>query len=250
MTPELAKLISYKFDNEIEWSEDYQYIILYSYNDIADLIENVGNSTAKYIMNVIDGDEIVEYLAGDDEIKTFVDDLPNIVISQIKEHTFNEYPETCQDEYNCDEADDLSVSECVEILSNEMDDMYHAIRSAVEMGHRYGTENEMMDNLKKAVLNPTIEMYDDIDFRIILDTDQFWDNPCYIAAPIENIFTEMKNDPDIIDELINNTHDDEILKVNVSEPHYGYNEYDLDAAIAEFYEVSDISDPALEKNAA
>lgn len=231
---------------------DGKYFVLKEFKDFVDLIDDHGNRDAKYIINVIDGTNYVEYDNGEDTTtaaKEMYDDLPkdmNVKIAEYVKATYTDEVASWEEE-NDTEFDWQEGDAIIEILENEGDDLFETLWQGREAGYRTGAEREMIKSLESAITS--IEGNDSpVSLHLVFDTDNenhtglVWDTRCFVVTPtkefMDNIVDCSSFEDQSSEEIFGETLD--AIKVEVESPRYGWADYDRDAAIDYVSESSQI----------
>jgi hypothetical protein len=257
ITDELKKqILGWVDDNDIvnhgqgglsmSWITNYkkmESLVLEEFEDLGELIEKIGNSTAKWIMNVLHGDEFID-VSGTPESSTSLDIINSIKPESLKKlgnYLKDNYPDETE-EFNQDNDIDFDPSNAHDVFElyelTEDYEIENALLQAYSTGLEIGTENEMMKYFDRAV--------NDILFNIVffengknIDTWK-WDTKCFLVIPIAELVSMMKefgSEDELADQLEDQGWYDLLeVKLDVDQPSYGFNDYEQKAAYERFEE--------------
>jgi hypothetical protein len=198
--------------NELEWTEDLKYAVIWTARNFEDLIDDYGNETAKWIVN--DADDASYY---EDAYEGNIEDCFDMLDSKmVIEYMKENYPDD-EDEW---EDDILSY------IRNNYDDMYNACRAAAETGERWGAEKEMHEALDKACFGFAITDSDDDEILdgAWIDTKTKHDGKVKVYASFKNIvYLLSEEDFDLASGGFG-------FKIEVEQPYNGWSGWDKEGA--------------------
>lgn len=223
---------------DAEWDENTNEFILTTFRNIQDLIEQHGNDKAKWAIKVFDGDEDVEhhYRQGEDA-ENMLDALPDATVEKIgrilaSEHK-EEIAEWLEEEGYDPEEDEFNVTSTSDIANfaeHVGDDVYDYLANAYADGNDRGAENEMMEYFKKALTGSVYRPKSGPE-------GDWWDEPWVEALSPEAVVSLVDNGQSLKDYW-----DDDSTErtIEMSEPYYGFQDFDEEAAIERFKEEYDV----------
>ena len=219
--------------------------IIYKWKDLPEFVAERGGRTAKWIMDVEQGNEsldISEHGSGKDEMRNLLDDLPPQVIHNIGLVLEYEYLDELKD-FVEDQGGDKEfewepdlVGDVKDFLAYLEDDqgINTEVGSALDEAHLYGTEAGTQDEMQKALVSAVEDATDSGDrVTIAHEGNGWWDGEVFavlkladaIEAAVEFEGGKSDFDPDsFVEEIVTD------VKVEVSEDH-NFNGFDEKAAI-------------------
>ena len=222
-TPELIEKINAAWENIVKadsstqtinlvWDDSTDHAAIAKYVSIQDFTQDFGDDTAKWVGDTINGGEVQDFDVTDTDMEAVVDLLDSRKVEAYLEEKFP--AEWEEDEGN---------SSLLEFIRQHDDELYTAINIAAGDGQRSGAEGEMMDDFKKALRD--IDVIDDDENEIssaYVNKDDIWDEPLFIYMTFQQIYATVV-DPD--------TEKGIEFKFKVTEPHYGWQGWDEEAAL-------------------
>lgn len=173
------------------------YVVIHTYKDAKDYIDDCGNEVAKYIYKYLngDGDRYSDYYVSDRDAKDFAAD------------------------------NDIELDED----SDDYEENIDHIRWAVQDGYAIGAESDMLDALIREMERP--EQNEDCpykgNFRIQYEN---LDSPIALYVSVEDFFKNILEDMNL-HEWFGANYIYEIPLIDVREPHNGWEGFDNEAAL-------------------
>jgi hypothetical protein len=217
------------------WDEDY--LVLEKMANWEDFVDSYGDDKAQYYAKYLTGDDYLEndYNHDISDVERFLDNLPSKTVAAIGQYlktTYNISEDEDFDEEYGDEFDPTNTTHIAKILRNEDDEIYGEILSSLETGERDGAEKEMQEAMEQAFRDA------DLDFSEVVfdnETGQFeYDTPVLIRISGKKA-VELLASPDDISNIAYEGWM-EGKKIKLEEPQYGFQDYDEESAIDNFFE--------------
>lgn len=213
------------------WAGDN--LIIEQFKDVDELVESLGNDTAKWCVRVLRGDEFIEYESGNADKDDLIRSLPHEMALSLGKYLQQNYPDEAED-IDFQPRDISSVIELAEAVEDtELD---NAVDAAASTGAQVGSEHEMFKALHDAIKSANNVVFLSKDEP----TDDFaWDSPCAFVVPIKELVERMAsdNEDDLAGEIYSGGWDDTFeASVNVDSPYNGFSDYDEKAAQERFAE--------------
>ncbi len=237
------------------WEDDL--LVAKKWDNIEDFVDDLGNETAKWISKD-DSFDHWDFESGDrDSIKSFYDALPLQYQIKIAEHAKSLVEEN-EDEDAVEDFDMSSTTEVIDKIEEYAEDtLYDPMGWAISDGMRSGAEGEAHKALTDAIDTALgtlrkgriqVETYT----RANGSTGFSWDSPVKIVFTIEEAceFLDSLGDMDEFEENYGSGDesflimywDDEDKPIDVSEPSYGFSDYDEESAIESFFNRDEYGD--------
>lgn len=236
---------------KLTWFEDNEHVVSIENwpSGMNDFVTDHGNRSAKYIIEVFTGEESPDFQGYDDDgAKELLENLEKSTVKKIGDYVASTYPEEIEawkeDEYE-DEFDPTDSDHVAALLQRTDDDIWTDLKSANEDGHRYGAEAEMSKAIKDAIAKyrPILRLSngDQIAFSLSYDQDEngnlrSWDAPVHLLLAIEDAI-KLVSDEAFEDEwgdYVSSFGEADDKEFEVSEPYYGWSDYDEEGAIRSF----------------
>lgn len=212
------------FDNII-WNEAKTQGVIYKAKNLADFIADYGNDIAKWIMDVLDGSQILYVGFNDDGVRSVYELLDTKKVEQYLKDKYPEDEDSWEDDY-------------LKFLKRENDDLYDELERGAQNAEEIGSTNEMLKYLDNSLKKFNIiysQYYDEevwIEDGAFLDIDHKWHEPLYIWAKFEDILKMCVK--------LENLDDDCDIKfmIETDKPYYGFYGFDTDAAKEAFDDIA------------
>jgi hypothetical protein len=222
------------------FDEENKKFVIESWKDGYDLASDYGNDTAKYVAKVMNGDEYFEiyYKVDNSQISTFLNDLDIDERRDGKNYTTKQriidWLKEFDPEFDPDETDWVDY-----IISEDIDDIKSPVSTAILNGESAGAENEMYESFRKSFYdfesslgvgkleyetdeNDIIKLYKPMKYTIT------------IKDLVKLINDAGGNLDDLEDYMYEGFFEDS--KLDVTEPYYGWQDYDESVARESFYD--------------
>lgn len=212
---------------------------IYLFDDVAAAVGEIGDDTAKYVMNVLEGGgEYQDYeSASDSQREELWDTLKPAQQNAIVEWIFNEHPEVDRDDYS--DHDFSNSSDFIELYdeAGQPDELDAAFDRGVETGYRHGAEEDMSKAMDAGVKSSGLLFWDDEEKAYTKNEYQHDTKCAYFVtyASIIDWFDENDTD-DEINSNLNHLPNELEWKVEVSQPYYGFSGYSESSAAEDFLE--------------
>lgn len=211
-------------DGTFIWDEN-NLIKFDKWNDGQNFIDNCGNDNAKYVSDIILGDEYIDYSIYSNDIEEFFNN--NFNSTSVEEYLKEKFPDFIEGE------DDL-----FEFIVNNDDDFIDNIRNAIDTGYINGSEAYMLKDLESEL--QSIKVFaDSHDELFKCNSTPYFEEPFYCCLPAKNVI-EYISDDDICSAIEENG--SLRFKVELDAPYNGYTDYDNKAAIAFIKEETNLKD--------
>ena len=244
MTPKLAnKIIEDVADkadlsrNEMSWSPDswreVKFLNLKKFDNWQAVIKKYGSSEAIGALDMME-DYIDIDISGED-CENMFNSLPNKTINKIGAHFVEKHPKQIEEweEENDEDFDPTSAKDIFRLIEHlDDDEMSLAIRCAASSGYESGTYEQIYKAFER-LFGESVETDND-DYILFLAFDNpkdefMWDTEVYLQIGITELL-------DNLDNLTEDCFDIARGSLKIDTPHYGWTEYDSDAAKERFFE--------------
>jgi hypothetical protein len=246
----VCRIIKSKNLGYIGFSPDLHEFRIEIYKNWQQIISIFGSSSSQYVLNTLE--DFVDTDEGYDDhgARNLFDDLPYQSTKLIGQYIVNEYEsdlsnwQSSTGEEEFDPEDENLIFSFIEWQDEEL---MHALKSAANTGYRYGMEKNMLDAIKSCLKYGTHIELNGEEFQVNVtydnENDTFaYDTKCWMAMPT-NVIVKLVSDDDALDELENEGNWN-FKEFDVSEPNYGWSEYDEKGAIESFFENNPDFNPA------
>lgn len=221
-------------DHTKDWIGDR--LVIARYDNVLDLAEDiVAEKTGRrgrtnWIIDIVRGDEHYEIHGDpgftDDEFKRMLRELPAADREALGRHLAKVHPdvvdELFEEDYDPNDAD--HVWQVIDEADD--DEIKSALRSAGVTGLEVGINDEVHQFFEKAVQNNRYVLFQSEGDK--WTGTMAHDTPCVFAIPLSRLAL-------LIDEAdgwgIKDYADDLEARLNLEEPHYGFNDYNREAAV-------------------
>jgi hypothetical protein len=240
-------------DEQLSLSEDFGSFVVsvHSWPQVDDFIEEMTDD--EHTIEVAKGEYNVESYdtPGDDRLESLIDSMPTRWQIALGKHVRAQMEANDVDEDELEDFDMSSSREVVEKLDEYDSNVKNALESAVITGDQYGAESEAHDALMKAVKGFTPQ----IGKLVFKEYDRDGEKGWIWDAPV-SLMLSLADAAKLVDESVDNGDeyeygDDRDLKtvvfgedeeLKISQPYYGYSDFDEDAAMDRFYEEVELDD--------
>ena len=227
-------VVDYCEDND--WSHREKWIgdrlVAYEFDNIADMVEELGSEHTKRIFSVIEGDggdyDYYPEHIGKNDYKDLVENLSKDNLAKLADYLVKKYPDEEQDR----DFDPSNTDEVISLLADVRDDDFiRIVKQAVEAGRQSGAEAEMSKAFKKEIdSNPYIFFKTEEGYSGNL----VWDTPAVFSVPMSDIIKLINDGAGLeYDGWMGHLRDG---KLDAEAPYYGYNDFDDKAAQERFDE--------------
>jgi hypothetical protein len=217
------------------YNKEMMGFVTETWSSIEAFIADHGNDTAQWIAKVMTGDDSLDSYHDDSQVYDFLDNNlspPNekMAWAYIASIGFDKIAELMDIE--ADDVEDQSLSDIAEALNDEgTDTLVMAANTAVSVGNQYGAEAEMSKSLERAI--------NDIDWsnipgQIMAPNGIHWSDgktpAIFHVLTVEEVFAAL---PEVFrtgENFIQAFLGWKEKLVNVQEPHYGWSDFDINAA--------------------
>jgi len=207
------------------WHKERDRVEVERFVNVDDLIDRYGNDTAEYAVKIANSDESVDACGwfSDSDASNALDDLPQETKDIIASWVIAQDSDGDGDG-DGDAADMRDDDNFGDWIKEYADDILDAMRWSLESGAESGTEGEIVEDLKKALMPARIGsftlVYEDTDGD---KTDFVWDVPIRVETTPAAL-VDLLSDEESLYEMGQHGWIDE--KIMVTEPYYGWNEMD------------------------
>jgi hypothetical protein len=219
-----------------EWQGDN--LVIERFANVGAMVEELGDDGAKWFNKTLSGDHHLDYYdvtADRHRRADFIRNLPADIRLALGTHLQASYPDAVAEIDAYDPADADAVIELAEAV--EDDELQQAANWASQDGCERGAENEMSEMFWKE-----IKSHDNIVF---VDTngqpaDPAHDTACWFVIPLDDLIDFIARHGS--EDAATNISQDGFagafeIKIQLSEPHSGFMDYDEDAAQERFNEL-------------
>jgi hypothetical protein len=218
-------------------------LIVKSYSDWQEAIEYLGDKNAQHFAKYMSGEQDLDVTIIDSDLENLLDSIPKSSMLKIEEHIAEQLAAEGIDEdhEDYDDYDPSSTSSLLKALEDFDSDMHEALTQACYTGQQHGTEAQ----IQKAIESAINDFDPEVTSLVFGDggTKFEYDTPVYLIITCEQalkLTADMELATTISEmgwtaSISRQGYWDE-NKIKVDEPHYGFNEFDEDAALDSFFE--------------
>lgn len=223
-------------DVEGDWfGED---LVVNKWDSIEDCVNAIGDEHAKWLAKLSNGEEHIEvdyHRASKNDIETLLNKLSKERQQELSAWLIANYADEIE-EYKEDEDEDFDPTDMDDVAAfidkKEIDEIKDVANNAMTSGFEVGAENEAMKNFQGAIREAPI---------VFLNADGYWGHDFKYDQPVGLIVSaskivELIDAKELGDVAYSGWADYLELKVEANQPHYGYGDYDDEAAIERFEE--------------
>ncbi len=227
------------YDNDVpceaEWFGDA--LITKKYKDIAELVDDLGEGSAKWFLQIIEGDTSLDYpeaTAEQYQKEEFIKSLDKDDLKKLGKWLQKTYPSDAEDIEDYDPTNVRDVNELAEQVDD--DDLQRIADWAVSTGQEVGAEGEAYHMFERAIQGNRYIYFRTKDGY---DSDMNWDVPVVFAVPLIDIVHLIEKDRDIASSISYSGWADHLedAKIDIEEPYNGFTDYDDEAAQERFAEL-------------
>lgn len=235
-----------KFADIDEKNKEYP-VIVKKYTDLNEVIEELGNDTAKYIKTYLLDGEFIELDWVNDQ-ETFDDKLSLDDVQTLREYVVKFYSgEIDDDEF-------LENGDWYDILNGESLTWFQEFLRLPEESYQSGIQNEMGTALEEAIADGFSESaYDeDFNFMLIQKGETIWNSKFTLNVSAENLknyqpYYETENAQEFM-EYFSDAAVEDLPTIKVDDPYYGWSDFDDAFFKSEVDDFMKMLEKSMEKN--
>jgi hypothetical protein len=211
-------------------------LIIEWFKDAQELVEELGNDTAKWVNKLVNGEDNIEHYdvtADHHQVSDLVDSLEPDVLTRLGEFLQAEHPDEAEEIEDYDPSDAGSIMDLFRDTNDN--DLQQAANWAVQDGLQIGAENEASEIYAKTLENN--------DYVVFLDdkgqpaNKMTYDSPCCFVVPLKKFIEYVKSEGE--EQAAYNLSDGwtevfDDAKIDIDQGRYGFDGYDDDAAQERF----------------
>ena len=225
------KILEWMDNNDIApragWIADK--LVIEKFKDIGELVEYHGTEDAKNAYAFLSGEnhyEVYDAVADKYQMREFIESLKPEDLKLLGKYLQKNYPDDAEDIENYDPSDTNDVIELFE--STDDSGLQDVGDSAYRDGLESGAEGEMSKAFHSAIDNNPYIVFVDSKGNPIEGSQ--WDTKCYSVIPIHDLMNAFKadNEESVASDIYRNGWREffEDMKIDVSQPYYGWSGYD------------------------
>jgi len=205
-------------------NKEYPYV-LETFDNLGEMVDDIGNDTAQWIMNVLEGNVHVDFDEGLDDKQIFDDNLSHQQEEIIREYIRTNHQELYDEAEEANGGDDPDWYELSEQISG--DDWFanwlEEFKRLPSDAQRAGTENEM----SKALTSSLESLEHEFDIGVFQHGDNVWDSKYtanlrkYELKEFSGFGYDITSAEDFI-EALGEHMAEENMELKVAAPYYGF----------------------------
>ena len=203
-------------------------LVIAKFKDIGELVEEYGNEDTKNTYSYLSGEDHYEVYAVADkyQMRDFIESLNPEDLKLLGKYLQKNYPDDAAD---IEDYDPSNANDVVELFESTDDEDLQSVGDQAYMnGLESGAEGEMSKAFHSAIDNNPYIVFVDSKGNPIEGSQ--WDTKCYSVIPIHDLMNAFKadNEESVASDIYRNGWREffEDMKIDVSQPYYGWSGYD------------------------